>query len=288
MRAGGYSPSGGTIPSSASSGMPIGATKYRPASRRAAGSSAKPALARWKVTVRSAATTGSDWVPSVRSTSVGVSTASTRHGRPAARAWVTMAFSRSTALEIGSRKGPAAPLPSSASIRRLAGERRARSWRSSSGVGATKRARDPAEAIACSTAQLCAAAVPLIRAGSPTRTAVTCRPAAASRRAATKPSPPLLPGPHSTTVTGGGASGPPGPVAGSAMLVSSASASSTTAAPALSISASGERPRPCAASSMRRISSPPMRTVTSRAGRAAGSVTAGSSGSRRRSRSRQR
>src|SRR5207249_2730686 len=80
---------------------------------------------------------------------------------------------------------------------------------------------EPADAIACRTAQLCAAATPGIRAGSPTSTAVTCRPAEASRRAATNPSPPLLPGPHSRTVSGAGASGPPGPPIGSARLASS-------------------------------------------------------------------
>ncbi len=41
--------------------------------------------------------------------------------------------------------------------------------------------------------------------------ASTARPTAASRRATTKPSPPLLPGPHSTTTSGGRTNGPPGP-----------------------------------------------------------------------------
>ena len=80
--------------------------------------------------------------------------------------------------------GPAAPLPSSASTIRLAGERRARSSSSSCGLGATYRSSEPAEAIACSTAQLCAAAwppAPTLEA-SPASTATTRRPTAARRR----------------------------------------------------------------------------------------------------------
>ena len=63
-------------------------------------------------------------------------------------------------------------------------------------------------------------------------------PPAASRRATTKPSPPLFPVPHRTTVSSRSASGPPGPITGSARRASSVKATSATAAPALSISAS--------------------------------------------------
>ena len=60
-----------------------------------------PVLGRWKVTVRSARTAGSDGSPLERSTAVGVSTATT--GTPAARAWPMS----STAERIGSRSAPA-------------------------------------------------------------------------------------------------------------------------------------------------------------------------------------
>ena len=63
-----------------------GVDAARAIGRRASRSSANPAFARWNVTVTSASTTGVDRAPPVRSMRVGVSTASTAHGRPAARA----------------------------------------------------------------------------------------------------------------------------------------------------------------------------------------------------------
>ena len=95
-------------PRSAPAGMPIGATRTLPAwaaPRRVT----RPVFGRWKVTVRSAWTAGSDGSPLDRSIAVGVSTATT--GMPAARAR-TMS---STADRIGSRSGPRTPVPSSAS-----------------------------------------------------------------------------------------------------------------------------------------------------------------------------
>ena len=194
-----------------------------------------------------------------------------------------MPLIRSTAVETGSRSGPAAPLPSNASTIRLAGERRARSSSSSCGLGATYRSSEPAEVMAWSTVQLCAAAwppAPTLEA-SPASTTTTRRPTAARRRATTKPSPPLLPGPQNTTVSGGSASAPPGPWAGSASCPSSVSATSVTAAPAPSIRASCDRPSRWAAASISAISVPPIRTGTCRTGRAAGSVIPASGGSRR-------
>ena len=95
-------------PRSASCGMPIGATRTRPATadpRRAR----SPVLGLWNVTVTCALTTGSERSPLVRSTAVGVSTA--RMGMPALLARPI----RSTALRIGSRSGPWTPVPRSAS-----------------------------------------------------------------------------------------------------------------------------------------------------------------------------
>ena len=76
---------------------------------RLRGGSARPVLGRWKVTVRSARTAGSDGSPLDRSMAVGVSTATT--GMPPARA----RSMSSTADRIGSRSGPRTPVPSSAS-----------------------------------------------------------------------------------------------------------------------------------------------------------------------------
>ena len=91
-----------TIPQtrSASSGIPIGATRTLPA-WAAPRFVSRPILGRWKVTVRSARTAGSDGSPLERSTAVGVSTATT--GTPAAAAWTIS----STADRIGSRSCPA-------------------------------------------------------------------------------------------------------------------------------------------------------------------------------------
>ena len=95
-----------------------------------------PVLGRWKVTVRSARTAGSDGSPLERSTAVGVSTATT--GMPAARA----RSMTSTADRIGSRRAPRTPVPSSASTttaalldalaehRDVAGDRQRGPWRS--------------------------------------------------------------------------------------------------------------------------------------------------------------
>jgi hypothetical protein len=67
----------------------------------------------------------------------------------------------------------------------------------------------------------------------------TCQPRSLSRRATTKPSPPLLPGPHITTVS----RGPYRPVMASA-----------TARPAFSISVSDATPASTASASARDIS----------------------------------
>ena len=65
---------------SASTGMPMGATTTRPANR-AACRPRSPVLGRWKVTVTSASTTGSEGTPLLRSTEVGRIDRQHRHAR---------------------------------------------------------------------------------------------------------------------------------------------------------------------------------------------------------------
>ena len=177
-------------PRSASAGIPIGATRTLPA-WAAPRLVSRPVLGRWNVTVRSAWTAGSDGSPLERSTAVGVSTATT--GTPAARARPMS----STAERIGSRSGAAHAGPEQrvdddrglldalAEHRDVAGDRRV-------DLG------DPVSRAMRS--QLRAAVAPRGRASAATTATMTWAPARASRRAATKPSPPLLPGPHRMTI----------------------------------------------------------------------------------------
>ena len=88
-------------------------------------------------------------------------------------------------------------------------------------------------------------------AGPPWRRAptTTSRPARARRRAATKPSPPLLPGPHRMTI---------GPVPQRPVSSASALTAAATAVPACSISRSSDTPRAWARRSAPVIASAPM------------------------------
>src|SRR5436190_7696502 len=170
---------------SASAGMPIGATRTRPANaapRRVR----RPVFGRWNVTVRSARTTGSEGSPDVKSTAVGVSTATT--GTPALRARLTT----STAERMGSRKTPRTPVPRRASTRTEA---------FSTPLATTARSRADSACIRVTSAsdasrsQLREASGAPGRASVETRTATTRAPARARRLAITNPSPPLFPGP---------------------------------------------------------------------------------------------
>ena len=89
---------------------------------------------------------------------MGVSTARTRHGRPAAAAWVRMALTSWTAPATGSRSGPLAPLPSRASTNRTRG-RGAQAQQQLLGGGDEQLER-PGGGHAWMTAQLWAAAAP--------------------------------------------------------------------------------------------------------------------------------
>ena len=148
----------------------------------------RPVFGRWNVTVRSARTAGSDGSPLDRSTAVGVSTATT--GTPAARARPMT----STADRIGSRRAPRTPVPSSASTTTAAFSMPWPKIATSRATGEMD--LDDARCRARSGPSCGPPSAPRGRASAATTATMTDAPARASRRAATNPSPPLLPGPH--------------------------------------------------------------------------------------------
>ena len=181
----------------------------RPGSKRC------PGFLRKNVTVR-AACTAAPWIcPVVPSSPLGTSTA--RIGLPDA----LMVLATSAATPSSGRDSPA---PNKASTIRSA--------------------PGPSPAVSGSTGPLhrCAitAASPLSAPRSPRSATRTSNPRSASSRAATKPSPPLLPGPHSTAIL---------EPAGTIFAVSSA-----TARPAFSISVSDDAPAASASRSANTIS----------------------------------
>ena len=178
------------------SGMPISATTTGPHNCRP-GMSRCPGLRRKKVTVRVACTARPFTSPVSPSRPEGTSTAST--GLAAA---LTAAIIRAAAPSTGRDR----PAPKIASMIRSAPAM------TSGANGSISRAQREAMA----------AASPRSVSLSPRRQSRTATPASAMSRAATKPSPPLLPGPQSTTIE---------PSAGSMRRASSA-----TARPACSIS----------------------------------------------------
>jgi hypothetical protein len=135
----------------------------------------RPGLAAWNVAVATARTAGPATSPVEASTPLGTSAATTGAEAP---------FSASMALAAGPRGAPVAPVPSSASTSTPACSSRA----ASNGAGGRPGSR-----------RSCSAASPRSSAGSNVASTSTSRPAPRSRRAATRPSPPLLPFPHTIT-----------------------------------------------------------------------------------------
>ena len=195
-----------------------------------------PVLGRWKVTVRSARTTGSDGSPEVRSTAVGVSTAST--GTPAARAGGRArrrsgsgrGAGRGRRCPAGRRRRPPAfsiPWP------RIATSRATGAWTLVIRRSPTSRSQlGPRQASP----------------GGPRRDERDddAGPAPRRRRAATNPSPPLLPGPQRIRI---------GPRSSRPLRSARACAAAATAVPACSMSAARGRRAPGPGG--RRRSSPP-------------------------------
>ncbi len=195
-------------------GMPISATVTGP-HRRRPGSSRWPGFLRTNVTVAVAFTTGPRGAPVSPSRPDGTSTASTGTPEPLTRA------TRAAAAPSSGRERPA---PNRASI---TSENPAGSAPAASETG-------PVHSAAA------AAASPRSAARSPRSATSTAIPASARRRAATNPSPPLLPGPHRTRI---------GP------LPVIARARAATAAPARRMRSRPGMPAAIAAASARRISS---------------------------------
>ena len=154
----------------------------------------------------------------------------------------------STAERIGSRSVPRTPVPSRASTITAA---RSRPWPKTATSRATGRWTLAMPASAAMRSQLRAAAAVRGRMSAATTATTTCPPAPfrASRRAATKPSPPLLPGPHRMTI---------GPDPQRSVSAASARTAAATAVPACSMSRSSVTPRACARRSAPVIASAPM------------------------------
>ena len=183
------------------------------------GKSRWPGFLREKVTVSAARTAISPMsAPLSPETPLGTSTAAT--ARPPA-------LTASTAARAAPSSGRDRPAPNKASMTSSAPPNRP-------GTAASSRA-----STAPSQRPAWCAASPLSRSRAPSRARRTDQPAAARWRAATKPSPPLLPGPQSTT-TGHGRW--------------RARTASATAQPAFSMSATPGTPCSAAALSARYIS----------------------------------
>ena len=180
------------------------------------GSSTCPGFSRKNVTVQVACTTGPALAPVLPSRPLGTSTATT--GLPAA----LMAATTSAAVPSSGRDRPA---PNRASMTRSA---------SASVAGLSGSTGSPQRSAM-------AAASPRRASRLPSRPRRTWYPCSRRSRAATKPSPPLLPGPHTTAIAA--------PARGA-----SAAAASATARPAFSISVSPGTPCAMARASARPIS----------------------------------
>jgi len=152
--------------------MPIGATRISPQWLRP-GNNRWPGFRRKKVTVSAAFGAMPKTAPLAPSTPLGTSTATTGR-RAASTAAMT---SRATPS-----MGRANPAPKIASITRVASPR----------VAGAKGSTGPVQSAAAAAASL----VGFSRA--PSSASRTGQPRSASTRAATNPSPPLFPGPHST------------------------------------------------------------------------------------------
>ena len=206
--------------------MPISATVTAPQSSRP-GSSRWPGFLRKKVTVRSARkTTSPSTAPLSPESPLGTSTATT--GRARAR-------TASAARRAAPSSGRVRPAPNRASITSGVPSSREPTWSASSARPSTA----PFQRAAC------AAASPCKPSREPMRASRTAAPASDKTRAATKPSPPLLPGPQSTRT---GRPGQP------------SRAAAATAAPAFSMRATPDTPAAMAAASARYISSTESRT----------------------------
>ena len=140
-----------------------------------------PILAAWNVAVAAARTAAPATSPVDASTPEGTSAATT--GAPAA-------VIASIAAAASSRGAPVLPVPRSASTIALAPSSRA----ASNGAGAAPGSR-----------RNCSAASPRRLSGGQTASTSTSRPADRSSRAATSPSPPLLPFPHTIAIRPPGA-----------------------------------------------------------------------------------
>ena len=181
------------------------------------GSSRCPGFMRKKVTVRVACTTAPSARPVVPSRPLGTSTAST--GLPdALMAATTSAATPSSGLD--------SPAPNSAST-----------MRSAPAKVADVSFRPPPP-----SASATAAASPVSRSREPRSPTRTRYPCSRNSRAATKPSPPLFPGPHTTAIA-------------APLRATRSMASSATARPAASMRESPGTPAAIASASARPISS---------------------------------
>ena len=164
----------------APSGMPMSITRTSPA-WRLPGDTHRPSLAEWNVAVAAARTAAPSTAPVEASTPLGTSAATTS---------APVALIASIAPATGSRGAPEKPVPSSASTTAAAPSRAPAV--KGAGAGPGRRARFSAGS-------------PLSSAGSPVSSTSTSRPPVRSTRAATRPSPPLLPLPHTTAIRPPGA-----------------------------------------------------------------------------------
>jgi hypothetical protein len=171
--AGEFSNVRGAISSSTCAGMPMSASTMLPQCSRP-GMSRCPGFLRKNVTVRSARTARPRTSPVAPSTPDGISTAITGIPDP---------FSAATSSPAGPSTARDSPAPNTASTARCCPS-------STSGTaGTTSPSQRPA----------ITAASPFSASRSPRSATFTGQPASARSRAATNPSPPLLPGPASTT-----------------------------------------------------------------------------------------
>ncbi len=162
-------------------GMPICTTRTSPA-WSLPGAIHRPGLAAWNVAVASALTAAPSTSPVEPLTPLGTSQATTT-GLPASPSPPPAAFMASIAPAAGSRGSPAKPVPRIASTIAPA---------PSSACGENRCGRSPG-----SRFRLWAAS-PRSSSGSESVSTRTSRPCSRSRRAATRPSPPLFPLPQTT------------------------------------------------------------------------------------------
>ena len=185
-------PGGAAQPRSASAGIPIGATRILPSVLAAPRRVRSPVFGRWKVTVRSARTAGVRRLPAREIDSRrGVDgdgperPTHVRERRPRQPSGSARAGRPGHPCRAAHQRGQL-PLDAEAEHRHVPGDRQVDL------DGYPRRARY--------RSQLRAAVAPFGRASAATIGEMTDAPARARRRAATKPSPPLLPGPHRMTI----------------------------------------------------------------------------------------